>query len=456
MKLFSSLAFAPVLGAALLLTLCPLAARARNAEIGRALNQDLEAIPAGMAPLTPGQKQALFDDLARLFRRNNSVPTATLNYVVEQLAQAKAGGVFAEGDVSFITQRLLSILNGSTKANQRRLAALRLVLERAQVQPALVDHLLAGLQALPKSFFFNSDGSNRTIELPAIAADRKGYKHASGNASLSRTLGPLFDDGSGVTDPAHVFQDLVLSLSQAPLGRYHVLATTRANAQPVELGTLRVRQGGLLVNTPLFTDETDVASAFGAGPDDAVVGNLPPEAISPLPVGPARTGTAIFSNGAGGKRLPAGFDVADVASITVTDDAGTVQFAGDFSNQVTTSTSRFLNLHLDATNVAPTAAGIVSLTVFNSAEFHNRNFQFNAIGFPANATLTLSADGVVIGPVTTGPTGKLFIKDENSYLPQPRSAAEKVNILPDTVDLSAAKSFALSDEQGNVLVKAGF
>ena len=61
-------------------------------------------------------------------------------------------------------------------------------------------------------------------------------------------------------------------------------------------------------------------------------------------------------------------------------------------------------------------------------------------------------DGASVEPVQTGPTGNLYVKLSQSVFPRPPASTETINTLPDTLDLSRAKAFAVSDAQGNVLL----
>ena len=144
-----------------------------------------------------------------------------------------------------------------------------------------------------------------------------------------------------------------------------------------------------------------------------------------------------------------------MSGVTITDAQGIEQLTGSFADNATIRTSRAVNLRLVAGAAAPTAGGRIVFTAIHGTTSRPTDFQtflLTAAGLPVGATLTLSVDGTAVGPVTTGPGGKLFVKASQSVFPLPPKGAEVVNVLPDSVNLLTAKSFTVSDLQGNVLL----
>ncbi len=329
---------------------------------------------------------------------------------------------------------MTTILDGRRTAGKRQLAALQDALVQAGADAAGVNELLAGLTALPSSFQYETEGSTKNTALHAVDPTAKGYKRAAGYVENFSYQGPRFDKNT-VVEPGHLTRGLIVQVSQLPLGRYHVSVTTGANDAPVELGTFKVRLGAL------------ISPAISLNPTGF------------LPTG-SRYGSANFGYEASQKPVPAGLSLPDVTTVIITDDQGAVRLTGSMADAASSQRTHSLSLHLTPAATQPAVGGTLSLTDergedgTNRAIYLGRSFLLQAVGLPANAALTLTINGAAVQTVTTGPTGKLFVKAGASVFPKPPARGEVVNELPDTLDLSAAKSFALTDTPGNVLATA--
>ncbi len=472
MNPFPHLTRLPALGAALVLSWPSLvttsaASPYRHPKVVQALRRDLKAIPPNSQP-TAAQKQALAADLAGLFRKVDPVPAVTLNYAAEKLAEAAARGIFFDTDFPSIALELTIILGGSTRPPKSQVAALEFSLHRARVDQTTIQQLTDALQALANNFQYDYDSNILTVGLDGIDAEAKGYRHASGYASLNRSQSPVYA-GTSVSAGSTVGLTLNVTLSQAPRGKYEVSVTTKSG-QTMDLGTLKVGYGGLV--SALALDASDAPAVMddpsndgdGDGDGDTLDPDSPeiyetaaPGSVIAFPPGsPSRYGSVVFGDTPYSQPLPAGLSLEDVATVTVTVAPGTQRFTGSLVDPSRPTTSRAASLHLVATAAAPTASGSIGLGAQNSDSFRLTTFQLAATGLPANATLTLAVDGVAVESVTTGPTGKLFVKNPSSVFPKPPKRTEIVNILPDTVDVFTVKSFSLSDVQGNVLLSGAF
>lgn len=435
------LACLPVLCAATLFsTLVPVNAQARRDPYynyyRKAIRDDLLAIPAG-TPATDTQKAAVSDDLDKLFPYVFPLPTVNIDFLADQLAAAVSTGVFTPDDVAVLAKELVAILNRSYFIRTGKLDALRANLTRGQVDPARVTQIVAALSALGYGYGTDSYSTNLGNDLQVVDPGVAGYKNASGSVNLSTYLRSTFDNYGVVTSSASVGHSLSVQVNQLPPGRYLVSVTTSPGGANVELGTLGVRK-----RSPITV--TGAAGPVSTGGSGTVIS------------GPgARYGYVSFSDSDGDKPLPAGLSLERVTGVTITDAQGTARFTGSLlANSPGISTTQNAQLHLQATGAAPTVGGTLYFTNVQSYD-PNRNFTLEAVGLPVSATLTLSVNGQAVGPVTTGPTGKLYVKEYSSYFNLAPGPTEIVNLLPDAVDLSVARTFTLSDAQGVVLASAG-
>ena len=221
-----------------------------------------------------------------------------------------------------------------------------------------------------------------------------------------------------------------------PANPFTVAYTRRSDGVRVVLGTLKVRTG----LSPLRA-----TAAAATGPGQAT-----PEAEI------LSHGGVVFG-GPEGRPFPDGFDPADIDTLTLTDGNGTERLAGSFVDAADLQVrTRLVNLRMDAGAADPGAAGAVSFRVKTTGTKVRDAFLLYVGGLPANAAVTLLADGAAVGTFTTTLTGHLVIID--GAVPVPTSVIGRmlpINALPASVDLDTVTAFTLTDAVGNVLASAG-
>ena len=393
-----------------------MSAQTGDTGLASALEHDLAAIPSGSQP-TAALIDALSADLGQLFQNIPLPPTVTLDYSAGLLADAAAQGQFAEKDLHRVASDVAQILqavsffDATNAARLAELAKLEAVLTRAGVAQSTVQPLATALAALPSAFVVDSYLNYVQVSLQKVGTTSKGYRHASAGTTLNTQL----------DDSDHQTRDLGVSVYRVPYGKYHVSVMTASGSGPLEIGAFRVTTQDVV---PLYDlSPIDVTSAIGS-----------------------------FGDATPKKPLPAGLSFTDLIGIAVTDDQGVQQFTGSFANPSFTTRER--RLHLLAAPAAPTAGGTLVATSYRNTQFPSQSFEFVAVGLPVNATLTLSINGAAVQPVTTGPTGDLYIRTKGAEFIGNPPSKDPVSVLSETVDLFTAQSFAVSDAGGNVLLSA--
>ncbi len=418
-----------LLAAALLPMLAfPVAAQAKHAKVAQALQSDLQAIPANSPP-TDAQIQTLRTDLGKLFRNGGVPPTLTLDTLAGELVVAASQGQFAAGDFEIMAWDITTILNGNTRLGtqvQTALASIETILTKAGVASGDLQQIIGALRGLPSAFQDDTYLNYLQSHFEALTPAAKGYKHLSGMVTFSNFQGPV-TVGNVVTHPDQTTQALGLLLTRIPFGKYQLSVTTSQSDQPVEIGKFRV-------------DSSDLVPEF----------DLSPKLIVSATVG--------FGDAPAKKPLPVGLSLADVTSVTITDDRGVQRLTSNVSGSDYFGTTRERRFHLEPGATAPTAGGILIATSFHNVQSPSQSLKLAAVNLPASATLTLSVNDSPVAQVTTGSTGNLFISSygeasDFDFANTPLRE-DPINKFPDTGDLYTAKSYTVSDAQGNVLLTA--
>jgi len=248
-------------------------------------------------------------------------------------------------------------------------------------------------------------------------------------------------------------------------GAYTVSVVTASSSSTVVLGTLTVTTGSFPGHPIPFA---------GAAYDSTV-------STTSTPIFTFTSGEAKF----GGKKspFPDGFNPFDVATLSLTDSNSTVvatttltPVSSGFLNEVSplvagaaapgATGNAVVRAVAHSFIVWPLAAGSLNaanaLTVtapvplglgegpglpimWNSPS--TGHIAIHAKGLPASTALTYAADGVDIGPVTTGTSGDLNLFATQGGL-HPK--------LPSTLDLFSVKTVTVHDSTGAVYISAGF
>ena len=404
------------------------AGEGKHANAVAALERDLTVITPGVPP-TDAQVQVLSADLGKLFRKVNAPPTVTLEFVAGALAAAASQGQLLADDVAVIVPEVVDLVVNTAWFNKAAEPALEADLEKAGLDPSGAQQLAAAVRALSYDRQSFTVGSTRELILHAVDRTVPGYKHISGYVEFDDLIGSKVVGGV-VTDPYFILEGFTVFLTQLPLGKYRVSVTTTARGEPIELGTVRVRPGSFI--------SEDAASGGDQSPSRS------------------RSGSAGFGTDPyGSTPLPTGLSADDVVSLTVVDEQGTPRMTGSFADaSFRPSTTHSAQGCLTATTAAPTAGGHVSALADDNPTLQFNTLLLSAVGLPANVSLTFSINDGPGAPVTTGPTGNLYIKTTRAAFPLPPKATEIVNVLPDPVDLSTATKFVVSNAQGNVLLSS--
>ena len=214
-----------------------------------------------------------------------------------------------------------------------------------------------------------------------------------------------------------------------PSNPYTISIVRRSDGATVVIGKLRVSNGS----------------------DD-----LTARALSARPAAELLTsGRATFGGPDARKPLPTGFDPDDVASVTLTDSQGVVRLSGSVAGAPSTRQVEGMRLHLSGTSVAPAAAPSADMIVRHAVTSATTSdfFRFMARHLPVNAPVTLLADGVVVDHYTTTANGRLFIIEGFDPTKLQRNGiSPPFNSLPPGTDLSATKTFTVTDTLGTVLL----
>ena len=430
MKILRSSTYLPLLCGAFLLGAKAPAAQARPDPYYRyyrdAIRDDLLAIPAG-TPATDEQKQVLSNDLNRLFPNVYPLPAVTIDFLAERLAEVASAGHLASEKAQVVAKRLVFLLQLSgTTAEQ--FDDFQTLLAKGGAGPTETKPILDAVKALQYSYTYDNTSVGLSNDLRVIHPEAADYKRANGSVGLTTSVRPVFDDYGIVTAPASVQHGLDVRVDKLPAGKYRVSVTAGSDGTITELGTLGVHKR----RPTVITDDGTVVPGSVKG-----------------------YGSVTFSDGGYRQPLPAGLPLDQITAVTITDAQGAPQFTGSLlGGPLGAATTQSADLRLRADVTAPTVGGILSFDNFPGYN-PDRHFTLEAVGMPANATLTLSVNGKAVGPVATGPTGNLYVKEYNSIFRSAPEPMETVNLLPDAVDLSTAKTFTLSDAQGAVLATAG-
>ncbi len=160
-------------------------------------------------------------------------------------------------------------------------------------------------------------------------------------------------------------------------------------------------------------------------------------------------GKTVFGGDNSKKGLPAGFDAADVATVTVTDAQGITRLSGQAHGARFNYRNRLTVLHLSGSStVVPAPSGAAKMQSRGAYGLY-----LSARHLPSSQTVTLLADGVAVGEFTTGAHGRLVVTQRYYGLLHTHSGASlHPQSLAASVNLSAVKSLSLTDAQGNVLL----
>jgi hypothetical protein len=212
-----------------------------------------------------------------------------------------------------------------------------------------------------------------------------------------------------------------------PADTYTISTTKISDGSSVTLGTLTVTAYPPPVVMPM-------GAAANAHPNFVIGGPIGP--IFPFPL----WGSIIF--GTPNNPLPSGFDIFDVASVTITNSS---------SVAVLTSTAfPIANGSLHATSTvtagtdAPNAKGSAQLTVTASKGKVKGILSLHANGVPASTTYTYAINGTDIGTVTSSPKGRLSVY---------KTTGQKKSPLTDPFGVT---SITVHDGSGNSVVSASF
>lgn len=383
---------------------------------------DLKTIAAsGAATVSDEQKQSLADDLAALTDGLVKPSSSSVDQLADDLAAAAASGRLTSRSEAILAADLAAVFKRTSLSPSRLqsvLAEIQTVLSAYGIDPADLQQIAADLAAIIDGFETNRVTTRQHIAL-----------HAE---NVSPYLSPGYWGGAKLVVSRQAGQPAQTVLSVVAAGAlavnpYTVAVTKRSDGSTLALGRLKSHPIG---EELVFTGPAGIGSGLTT----------------------IRYGEAVFG-GPDGKPLPEGFDPADVALVTITDGGGTERLVGSFADASNWSGSaRLVNLHLDAGEAAPDAAGSVSFRVKTTAAKTRTAFLLYASGLPANAPVTLVADGVAAGTFTTTPQGRLVIAEGNVPVPtKPSGRMLPVNALPAAVDLNTVNALSLTDAAGSVL-----
>jgi len=219
-----------------------------------------------------------------------------------------------------------------------------------------------------------------------------------------------------------------------PADTYTITTTTISTGASITLGTLTITKYPPPISGPI---------PMGAvGSNGGVVAS---NAIVVGPIGPIyfpfpEWGSIIF--GEFGTPLPTGFDLFDVASVTITNSSSVVV--------LTSTASPIENGSLSATSAVTPGADATSAKGYGQLHVTATNgkvkgiLSLHASGVPASATYTYAINGTDVGSVTTSAKGRLSVY---------KTTGQKKSPLTDPFGIT---SISVHDSSGNVVVSASF
>ena len=147
--------------------------------------------------------------------------------------------------------------------------------------------------------------------------------------------------------------------------------------------------------------------------------------------------------------FPAGFNPMDIATVSVSDANSVVLFTADLTNAMTMSET--LNASIVA-KPGPTVAGATGSALLSATASHSKptgSLQISGQGLPASTSLRVMVNGLSsnVKKASTTSTGNITI----ALIPKGKTGT----IAPATT-LLQVKSGALTDKNGNVLLKFSF
>jgi hypothetical protein len=224
-----------------------------------------------------------------------------------------------------------------------------------------------------------------------------------------------------------------------PADTYTISTTTISTGASITLGTLTIPSVPPPIQ-PYPIAFSGSGNGNGIHPNAVVVGPVLP--IDPiLPIGPFHPpGSIVF--GTFGTPLPTGFNLFDVASVTITNSSNVVV--------LTSTASPVANGELKATSAvtpgadATSAKGSATLTAIATNGKVKGILSLHASGVPASTTYTYAIDGTDVGSVTTSAKGRLTVY---------KTTGQKKSPLTDPFGIT---SITVHDASGNAVVSATF
>ncbi len=275
----------------------------------------------------------------------------------------------------------------------------------------------------------------------------------------STDLAPTYYDAPGQVSPAYSgtvrvktyhfrgvqsSSTILFSTAGLPLNDTYTLSAVRtSDGASVVIGRFRAHGSGQPLPTPLFASTRDLAaSGYQVG----------------RPLIDSRSSTAFGGNSK--RLLPTGFNPVDFTRVKVTDSQGRVVLTRKFSSpKARTGEVRRTTVSLSGGSISNEATGFTRALYKTALGQDTRStFHFSARQLPANATLTLTVDGVALGQYVTTSDRRLVIEQGlPTRTTTPSGKPVTVNPLQsDRTDFSTMKSVSLTDAQGTVLLTGGF
>ena len=400
------------------------------------LYTDLNAIPAGTAA-TDAQHQTIVADLDALATGVFTPDPADVDQLATDLGTAATNGLFSDNVLEYLADDFIGDPDDPTTDPDGWMDDIQDdVSSLIDPPPTLLD------PGDPTTFDPGNPVDTTVYELGVTAVAPVGESSTRVSLQLTEQGIPPF-------------------LLENYSGQMHL--STRTAAGGTAASTLRLRTIGLPPNNPYTVSITRLSDGASVTLGKLHVRNgftwLPVAFDAASPAGPQAEiltyGNAVFGGANAKKPLPAGFDAADVATVTVTDAQGVVRLTGNLADGTPTSRVQALNLRLSG--AASVAASLPSATVTArhriTPDGVGVRFHLSAHHLPGNAPVTLLADGESVGQFTTTSKGRLVVTEgpvhrETNGL----GGSRVVNALPNDVDLSGARSFSITDAQGNVLL----
>jgi hypothetical protein len=227
-------------------------------------------------------------------------------------------------------------------------------------------------------------------------------------------------------------------------GTYTVSTTLTSDGSAVVLGTFTVPTKfpwwPPIVGGPQPLQGVSMASAISFPPVHIPVD--PPIHIPIDPI-PGNFGFVIF--GPFGTPLPAGYNLFDVATVSILDSSSKVVYTA--STSPIQNGSYIAGAPVTPGPDAPTAKGYGEANASATNGKDKGMIFVHAWNVPASTTYTYAINGADIGTVTTTSTGHLRLFS---------NTGKKVNPLPSTVNLFGITSITVHDSGGKLLLSADF